>query len=119
MSNPTQNINTAIDEDEAFMYFKEGIRIIAKLIIKAIIQEAQLCSVEISENAKSLKSSFESPTETKKITYSVVEAADLLGLSRSAAYEAVRRNQIPNIKFGRRIVIPRFALEKMLLEVSH
>lgn len=42
-----------------------------------------------------------------KITYTVTEAAELLGISRSSAYECVRRGEIPSLTLGRRVVIPR------------
>jgi excisionase family DNA binding protein len=37
-----------------------------------------------------------------------------LGLGRNATYEAVRRKEIPSIKIGKRILVPRAALERML-----
>jgi excisionase family DNA binding protein len=37
----------------------------------------------------------------------VEEVAELLEISRSSAYEAVRRGQIPSIRVGRRIRVPR------------
>ena len=39
-------------------------------------------------------------------TITVEEAAAVLGIGRSAAYEAVRRGDLPNRRLGRRIVIP-------------
>ena len=42
----------------------------------------------------------------KHATITVEEAAALLGLGRSAAYEAVRRGDLPSRRLGRRIVIP-------------
>ena len=36
----------------------------------------------------------------------VEEVASLLGLGRSATYEAARRGQIPTRRLGRRIVVP-------------
>lgn len=41
-----------------------------------------------------------------RLTISVEEAASLLGLGRSAAYEAARRGEIPSRKLGRRVIIP-------------
>lgn len=49
-----------------------------------------------------------------KLTYTVTEAAELLGISRSSAYECVRRREIPSLTLGRRVVIPRRALEALL-----
>jgi excisionase family DNA binding protein len=42
----------------------------------------------------------------KQATITVEETAAVLGLGRSAAYEAVRRGDLPSRRLGRRIVIP-------------
>jgi excisionase family DNA binding protein len=47
-------------------------------------------------------------------TLTVEEAARVLGISRSSAYEAVRRGDLPTVKIGRRYVVPRVALERLL-----
>ena len=44
----------------------------------------------------------------------VEESATALGISRATAYEAVSRGEIPAIRIGRRILIPKVALEKLL-----
>lgn len=54
----------------------------------------------------------------ERLTLAVNEVAHLLGLSRGAAYEAVRTGQIPSIRIGRRIIIPRVALIKILEEAG-
>lgn len=41
-----------------------------------------------------------------KVTISVPEAADLLGIGRSAAYDAVRRGDVPSVRVGRRVLVP-------------
>ncbi len=38
-----------------------------------------------------------------RLTLTVEEAAQVLGISRAFAYEAVRRGEIPSIKIGRRV----------------
>jgi excisionase family DNA binding protein len=50
----------------------------------------------------------------EKLVYSVVEAGRLLGLGRSASYEAARSGQLPTIKIGGRYRVPRVALLKFL-----
>jgi hypothetical protein len=42
------------------------------------------------------------------------ETGQLLGLSRSATYEAAGRGEIPVLKFGRRSVVPTAALRRLL-----
>jgi excisionase family DNA binding protein len=46
----------------------------------------------------------------------VPEAARRLGISRNFGYELVRRGQLPVIRFGKRLLIPKVGLEKMLEE---
>lgn len=52
--------------------------------------------------------------EKELLAISVQEAGKLLGISRGLIYEAVRTSQIPHIRIGRRIIIPRTALIKLL-----
>jgi len=44
----------------------------------------------------------------------VPEVAEVLRISPMVAYQQVRQNRIPTIKFGRRILVPREALVRML-----
>jgi excisionase family DNA binding protein len=44
----------------------------------------------------------------------VSEAAEVLGILRAFAYELVGRGEIPVVRFGRRVVVPRKALETLL-----
>ena len=47
-------------------------------------------------------------------TYTVDEAAALLGISRSHAYACVKSGDLPALRFKRRLVIPAKAIEAML-----
>jgi excisionase family DNA binding protein len=49
-----------------------------------------------------------------KRTFTIQEAAKVLGIGRDQAYTAARLGQIPTIKIGRRLLVPVPALEKML-----
>jgi excisionase family DNA binding protein len=44
----------------------------------------------------------------------VEEAAELIGISRAKAYECVRSGELKGVQLGRRVVIPRIALEQLL-----
>jgi excisionase family DNA binding protein len=48
------------------------------------------------------------------MTMSVPEAGRVLGLGRNAAYDAARRGEIPVLRFGRKLRVPRVALERLL-----
>jgi excisionase family DNA binding protein len=41
------------------------------------------------------------------MTYTVEEVAAMLGIARGKAYEHVRSGEIPSIRMGRRLLIPR------------
>ena len=50
----------------------------------------------------------------ERLTYDVGTAAKLLGLSRNSTYLACLTGQIPHLKIGKRILIPKVQLEKLL-----
>jgi excisionase family DNA binding protein len=51
---------------------------------------------------------------TDPLTVSVDEAARLLGISRGHAYALVNQGAIPSLRLGRRIVVPRRTLDRLL-----
>ncbi|MFI5041707.1 MAG: helix-turn-helix domain-containing protein [Acidimicrobiales bacterium] len=52
--------------------------------------------------------------ERTRLTLTVEEAAAVVGISRTLAYELVARGELPHLRLGRRIVIPRSALEALV-----
>jgi excisionase family DNA binding protein len=50
----------------------------------------------------------------ERATLTVEEAALVLGIGRSAAYDACRRGDIPTIRVGKRLLVPRARLEQLL-----
>ena len=49
-----------------------------------------------------------------RLTFTVEEAAQLLGISRGLAYEMARSGKLPVVRLGRRLLVSRGALERML-----
>ena len=49
-----------------------------------------------------------------RMTVTVEEAAEILGISRAFAYALVRKGELPSLRLGRRLVVPRRALEQLL-----
>lgn len=56
--------------------------------------------------------------KSEKLTLSVNEAARLLGIGRGSYYEAIKRNEVPYIRVGKRLLVPRAALLRMLSEAN-
>jgi excisionase family DNA binding protein len=51
-------------------------------------------------------------------TISVPEAGRRLGIGRNAAYDAVKRGELPALRFGKRLVVPLVALQRKLENAS-
>ena len=49
-----------------------------------------------------------------RLTWTIPEAAKLLGISKDSAYEAARRGELPVRLIGRRMLVPRVALLRLL-----
>ena len=54
------------------------------------------------------------PNSKQPETYTVPDAGRRLGLGRNASYDAARRGELPVLRFGRKLVVPRIAFERML-----
>ena len=52
--------------------------------------------------------------EAERLTYTIPEAAKLLGLSKSTAYRAVESGDLPVIRVRGRLLVPRERLRQML-----
>lgn len=54
--------------------------------------------------------------EGKRLTVTVEQAGLMLGISRGLAYQMAREGRIPTIRFGKRLVVPKWAIEHLLQE---
>jgi excisionase family DNA binding protein len=52
--------------------------------------------------------------ETPRRTYTVEEAAKLLGIGRNQAYEAARRGDFPTMRIGKRLLVPKAPFDRLL-----
>jgi excisionase family DNA binding protein len=50
----------------------------------------------------------------KGLVLTVEEVAEILRIGRSTAYDAINRGEIPSVRVGRRLLVPRHALDKLL-----
>tara|TARA_R110002110_G_scaffold137735_1_gene323064 strand:- start:900 stop:1082 length:183 start_codon:yes stop_codon:yes gene_type:complete len=55
----------------------------------------------------------------KKATLSITEAGQMLGIGRTAAYEAARAGDLPTIRIGKRLLVPLVALERLLSDAGN
>jgi excisionase family DNA binding protein len=69
--------------------------------------DEQRASTEPSKDASA-------PQDAGRLTYTLTEAASRLGISRALAYEAAQRGELPVCRIGRRVLVPRAALLRLL-----
>ena len=50
----------------------------------------------------------------ERLVYNVPEAGALLGLTRNASYDAARRGDLPTVRIGKLLRVPKAALHKLL-----
>lgn len=53
-----------------------------------------------------------------KATMTIPEACQYLGIGRNSGYEAAASGKIPTIRIGKRILVPRAALERLLADAG-
>jgi excisionase family DNA binding protein len=117
----TEAGNDHLTEDQR-QQLEDALRILARMITRAVLRERSL--LERSQHGGPHDSAVRTyPVTTARepnepLTVSIKEAAKILGVSGNSAYTAVHTGQIPSIRFGSRILIPRVALEKMLSEAD-
>jgi excisionase family DNA binding protein len=52
--------------------------------------------------------------DRERLVYTVPEAGRLLGLGRNAAYDAAKRGDIPSLRIGRRLLVPKIPFHRMI-----
>ncbi len=52
--------------------------------------------------------------DLERLVYTIPEAGRLLGLGRNAAYDAAKRGDIPTLRIGRLLLVPKIPFHRML-----
>jgi excisionase family DNA binding protein len=52
--------------------------------------------------------------EQERLAFSITEAAALLGVGRTLAYQMAKSGELPTVRLGRRVVVPRAQLKELL-----
>ena len=54
------------------------------------------------------------PTSASSLVVTVAEAAELLRISQASVRSAIKRGQLHAVMVGRRLLIPRYAIDRLL-----
>jgi excisionase family DNA binding protein len=82
------------------------------------MRDDRICKLK---NSGSIQRDQVSHRMTNKIGPTVLtvdEVAKILRIGRISAYQAIERGEAPSIRIGRRILVPRMALEQVLNRFS-
>ena len=93
------------------LYTEEQVHQVVDEVLRRLGSTAALQEPEHLDNSTSQQSS-----PATKMTLSVREAAELIGISKPKMYELIHSNEIPSIHVGKKIVIARQALMDWLSE---
>ena len=93
------------------LYTEEQVHQVVDKALRRLSSTAALQEPEYLDNSTSQQSS-----PGTKMTLSVREAAELIGISKPKMYELIHSNEIPSIHVGKKIVIARQALMDWLSE---
>jgi excisionase family DNA binding protein len=77
---------------------------------EAVRQDTSTESLEEEVSASTGRDRF----DPRRLALSIEETSSLLGISRSLGYELAAQGRIPTVRLGRRVVVPRAALERLL-----
>ena len=70
---------------------------------------------EVKENVRDGAAHADDPSRnTQRLTVSVEQAGCILGISRGAAYARASDGTLPVLRLGKRLLVPKSALDKML-----
>lgn len=75
-----------------------------------LISQLRLLSEQARETADQLERVQSMQDTDLRLTLTVEEAAHALGVNPSTVYDYARQRQIPHVRIGKRLIIPRTAL---------
>ena len=102
---------TALTDSKPVMYTSDQVQQMLNMVVRSLSRQGQNNAPVNLDNVINQVT----PLDTK-ITLTVTEAADLLGISLPKMYEIVRIGRIPSIRVGKTIVISRQAVLDWLKE---
>ena len=102
---------TALTGNKPVMYTQEQVQQMLDMVVRSLSHQGYTIAPANLENVINQVT----PSDAK-ITLTVTEAANMLGISLPKMYEVVRMGRIPSIRVGRRIVISRQAVLDWLKE---
>jgi excisionase family DNA binding protein len=82
------------------------------------MRDDRTCQLKNSDGIQTDQVSHTMANKNGSTVLTVHEVAKILRIGRISAYQAIERGEVPSIRIGRRILVPRIALEQVLNRFS-
>jgi excisionase family DNA binding protein len=111
----TQQIEVLLGRMQAVIEQSHALQLKMLEVWRAVLMVAPADEPGPSDDSRpALDFAWSEPDPPDKPTFTVEEVGQILGVSRAAAYRAAQRGEIPTLRVGRRLLVPRTALLSML-----
>ena len=115
-----KEVNFENTEEEA-QALGNALRILVRMVVTTIMRETSIqrkiiTKVDIASVTPS--SRMNSEPQEESLLLNIREGARLLRVSRSRVYELVNSRQIPSVRLGKRMLIPRAQLARFIEETA-
>jgi excisionase family DNA binding protein len=109
------------ENTEEAQSLENGLKILTRIMVKTVMSEISIQRKIINQvdvEPVVLSPKIQPEQQEESLLLNVSEGARLLRVSRSRVYELVHSRQIPSIRFGKRILLPRAALIRFIDEAA-
>ncbi len=109
------------ENTEEAQALENALRILVRMIVRTIMSETSIQRKIISKvdvEPATLSPKINPEQQEESLLLNVRDGARLLKVSRSRVYELVHSRQIPSVRLGKRILIPRAKLARFIEELA-
>jgi len=99
-----------------------ALRILVRMIARTVMSETSIqrkVAGKLDVEPATLSSRINSEPQEESLLLNIREGARLLRVSRSRVYELVNSRQIPSVRLGKRMLIPRAQLARFIEEAAN
>jgi len=109
------------EDTEEGKAMENALRILVRMMVTTIMRETSIqrkIITKVDVTSVTLSSRINSEPREESLLLNIRDGARLLKVSRSRVYELVHSRQIPSVRLGKRILIPRAKLARFIEKVA-
>jgi excisionase family DNA binding protein len=109
------------ENTEEFQSLEKALSILVRMIVRTIMSEISVQRKIINKigvELATLSPKINTEHQEESLLLNISDGARLLRVSRSRVYELVNSRQIPSVRLGKRMLIPRAQLARFIEETA-